>query len=84
VGLAEAIEQTETLGWVESIRIAVSERAPMSRVKRVRAVAAKGLEGDSYLLGTGRYAGRAYADEGRHVTLTETEVLEALAEPASS
>ena len=51
----------------------------MSRVKRVQAVAAKGLEGDRYLLGTGRYAGRAYADKGRHVTLIKAEVLEALA-----
>ena len=75
--MAEAIEQTETLGWVESIHIAVSERAPMSRVERVRAIAAKGLEGDRYLLGTGRYSGRPCADEGRHVTLIETEVLEA-------
>lgn len=51
----------------------------MRTVERVRAVAGRGLEGDRYLLGTGRYSGRAYADEGRHITLIETEVLEALA-----
>jgi hypothetical protein len=63
--MAEAIEQIEALGWVESIHIAVRERVPMRRVEQVRAIAGKGLEGDRYLLGTGRYSGRAYADEGR-------------------
>lgn len=77
--MVEAIVQTRTLGWVESIHVASRERVPMSRVERVRAIAGKGLEGDRYLLGTGRYSGRAYADEGRHVTLIEAEVLEALA-----
>jgi MOSC domain-containing protein YiiM len=74
-----AKEQDGTLGWVEQIHVTGRERAPMRRVERVRAVAGRGLEGDRYLLGTGRYSGRAYADEGRHVTLIEMEVLEALA-----
>ena len=77
--MVEAIEQTRILGWVESIHVASRERVPMSRVEWVRAIAGKGLEGDRYLLGTGCYSGRAYADEGRHVTLIEAEVLEALA-----
>lgn len=78
----EAIELNNalgSLGWVECIHVTEVERAPMYRVERVRAIAGKGLEGDRYLLGTGRYSGRAYADEGRHVTLIEAEVLEALA-----
>ena len=78
----EAIELNNalgSLGWVECIHVTEVERAPMCRVERVRAIAGKGLEGDRYLLGTGRYSGRAYADEGRHVTLIEAEVLEALA-----
>lgn len=75
----EAVGSNDTLGWVECIHVTDRERAPMSRVERVRAIAGEGLEGDRYLLGTGRYSGRAYADEGRHVTLIEAEVLEALA-----
>jgi MOSC domain-containing protein YiiM len=73
------MEQNGSLGRVEHIYITGSERVPMRRVEWVRAIAGKGLEGDRYLLGTGYYSGRAYADEGRHATLIEAEVLEALA-----
>jgi MOSC domain-containing protein YiiM len=79
VSTVEAIGLNDTLGWVECIHVTDRERAPMSRVGRVRAIAGKGLKGDRHLLGTGRYSGHAYADEGRHVTLIEAEVLQALA-----
>lgn len=74
----EVAARKDTLGWVESLHITDKERAPMKPVKQVRAVAGEGLEGDRYLLGTGRYSNRAYSEEGRHATLIESEVLEEL------
>lgn len=68
----------ELLGRVESVHIAAKERASMQPVGWVRAVAGEGLEGDRYLLGTGRYSDRAHSEEGRHATLIEAEVLEEL------
>ncbi len=59
----------EVLGRVECVHVTDRERASMRRVEQVRAVAGKGVEGDRYLLGSGRYSGQAHADEGRHTTL---------------
>lgn len=82
MGPAEEREPGETLGRVESVHITAEERAPMEPVERVRAVAGEGLEGDRYLLGTGRYSGRAHSEEGRHATLIEAEVLEQMSAEA--
>ena len=46
----------------------------MRRVKRVKAVAGVGLEGDRYALGLGRYSNRP--GTGRALTLIEAEVIE--------
>ena len=66
------------LGWrgrVEAIFIAPKASAPMVSVPEARAVAGKGLEGDRYFDGIGTYS--ATAGSGRHVTLIESEAVEA-------
>jgi MOSC domain-containing protein YiiM len=50
--------------------------APMQAEAALTLVAGRGIEGDRYLLGTGTYSDRP--EEGRQVTLFETETLEAL------
>ncbi|MFQ5914963.1 MAG: MOSC domain-containing protein [Nitrospinota bacterium] len=48
----------------------------MESVREVRAVAGRGLDGDRYFEGTGKYSKKP--GPGRHVTLIESETLEAL------
>ncbi len=64
-------------GSVVSIHIAPAASAPMVTLAEVRAVPGRGLEGDRYFLGTGRYSPRPSAG-GREVTLIELEAVEAL------
>ena len=68
----------ENLGWrgrVEAIFIAPEARAPMVSVPEARAVADRGLEGDRYFEGIGSFS--ATPGSGRHVTLIESEAVEA-------
>jgi MOSC domain-containing protein YiiM len=62
-------------GNVVSIHIATSAAASTKEVAEVRAVAAKGLEGDRYFSGTGTYS---KPGSGAKVTLIEIEAVEAL------
>lgn len=62
-------------GRVASIHIAPAATAAMSTVEQVRAVAAKGLEGDRYFLGLGSFW---KPKPDYEVTLIEIEALEAL------
>jgi hypothetical protein len=67
------------VGVVEAIFIAPAAGAPMQRIARVPAHAGLGLEGDRYFLGSGYYSPLPYPREGgRHITLIEDEVLDAL------
>ena len=60
---------------VVSLHIAPAAAAPLTEVGEVRAVAGRGLEGDRYFLGTGKYT--KVPGSGRNVTLIESEALEA-------
>lgn len=64
------------MGRVEAIYIAPEAGKPMLGVELVRALAGQGLEGDRYAIGKGYYSPRP--GTGRHLTLIEAEVLEAL------
>lgn len=66
-----------TEGRVLSIQIAPVREGPMQRLKEVRAVAGRGLEGDRYFLKAGTYSDRHGPD--REVTLVEVEAIDALA-----
>ena len=61
---------------VVSLHIAPSGAAPMQAVGSVNAVAGRGLEGDRYYNLCGTYSN--HPGDGRHVTLIESEALEAL------
>jgi MOSC domain-containing protein YiiM len=61
---------------VVSLHTAPSGAAPMRSVKRVNAIAARGLEGDRYYNLSGTYS--KHPGDGRHVTLIESEALDAL------
>jgi hypothetical protein len=66
-------------GVVEAIFIAPVAGADMQTCTQVTVHAGRGLEGDRYFLGAGYYSPRPYPREGgRHVTLIEAEVLDAL------
>jgi MOSC domain-containing protein YiiM len=62
-------------GRVEGIFITSAAGQPMLSLDRVRAIAAVGLEGDRYALGTGFYSD---GQDGRQLTLIEAEDLEQL------
>lgn len=64
-------------GFVVSLHIAPTGAAPMQALSRVRAVAARGLEGDRYFSGRGTYSNDH--GTGRHLTLIEMEAVQALA-----
>ena len=63
-------------GQVLSIHITSAAGEGMELVREVRAVTGRGLEGDRYFEGTGKYSKKP--GPGRHVTLIESETLEAL------
>ena len=65
-----------TQGRVVSISITPDAAAPLHIVDAAIAVVGKGLEGDRYFSGGGTYS--SHPGEGRHVTLIETEAVEAL------
>ena len=64
-------------GIVEAIHVTIRGSVPMTGVERVRAIAGVGLDGDRYATRTGHYSGDAKVD--RHITLIESEEIEALA-----
>ena len=64
-------------GEVIAIHLAAEKEGEMLPVDTVEAVAGKGLVGDRYFLGTGTYSAEPRPD--RHVTLIESEALDALA-----
>lgn len=63
-------------GRVEAVFLATQAGAAMRPVAEARAVAGRGLEGDRYFAGTGRYSEKG--GPGRQVTLIEAETIEAL------
>jgi MOSC domain-containing protein YiiM len=63
-------------GQLVAIYVAARKRAPLHRVDQVRAVEARGLEGDRYFVKDGTYSGKPGPD--REVTLIEIEAIEAL------
>ena len=63
-------------GTVVSIHIAPEAKEPMQSVAEARVVSGKGLEGDRYFHGRGTWS--PDPRNGRHVTLIESEALEAL------
>lgn len=63
-------------GVVVSLHIAPVGAAPMQSVRRVTAVAGRGLEGDRYFSQLGTYS--KDPGSGRDVTLIESEAIEAL------
>lgn len=64
-------------GTVRSIHIAETAEAPMRSVRRVLAVAGKGLQGDRYFRAKGTYSDRP--GPAREITLIESESIEAMA-----
>lgn len=62
---------------VVSLHIAGDAAAPMQSVRFVTAVTGRGLEGDRYCTESGTYSHQP--GNGRHVTLIESEAMDALA-----
>lgn len=66
-------------GRILRIFIAPTAGAPMDERVEVQAFAGKGLEGDRYFDGNGTYSGKTSVPKAtRHVTLIESEAIEAL------
>src|SRR5262245_22953218 len=63
-------------GRVVSIHVADRAAEPMRALKEVSAVSGRGLEGDRYFNLAGTYSN--HPGNGRHVTLIESEAIEAL------
>ena len=63
-------------GKIISIQVARTGGAPMETIAHALIVAGRGLQGDRYHEGIGTYSNRP--GSGRHVTLIESEALEAL------
>jgi MOSC domain len=64
-------------GWVEDILIAPHAAEVPFSVKRARAIAGIGLEGDRYFAGVGTWSDYP-VDGGKELTLIEAEVLSAV------
>lgn len=64
-------------GVIEAVYTAPAAGEPMVPRERVEAVAGRGLRGDRYFDGTGTYSDSA-RDVTRHITLIETEALDAI------
>ena len=64
------------MGTVETIVITESEGAPCFEVNEVNAHAGRGLEGDRYFMGTGKFK---TLEPKRHATFIEMEAIEAVA-----
>ncbi|MBA2382889.1 MAG: MOSC domain-containing protein [Chloroflexi bacterium] len=67
-------------GLVEAIHVTAAASEPMHGVRRIRAIAGLGLDGDRYATGAGHYSADPKVD--RHVTLIEAEEIESLADHA--
>jgi MOSC domain-containing protein YiiM len=65
-----------TTGTIHAIFIGPKRGQPLVGVAEVQAIAGKGLEGDRYCLGRGSLS--RWPGPGRHVTLIEQEVLDAV------
>lgn len=65
------------MGTVEYIHMASEMGKPMTALPAARVLAGKGIEGDRYASGIGRYSN--HPAPGRHVTLIEIEVMEDIA-----
>ena len=63
-------------GRVVSLHVCSEAAEPMTEVPAVTAVAARGIEGDRYFLGTGFYSDKPGPD--RELTLLELETIDAL------
>jgi|SRR6516165_2185210 MOSC domain-containing protein YiiM len=63
-------------GTIHAIYIGPKRGEPLVGVAEVRAVAGRGLEGDRYYLGRGSLS--RWPGPGRHVTLIEQELLDAV------
>src|SRR5262245_13662556 len=68
-------------GTLLHIHVAAAASQPMRPLEHASLVAGVGIEGDRYATRTGTYSVRHHID--RHVTLIETETLEALARDSS-
>lgn len=64
-------------GIVESLHIAAAAGTEMQSIEHALVVERRGIDGDRYFHGRGTWSGRP--GTGRHVTLIESEALEALA-----
>jgi MOSC domain-containing protein YiiM len=65
-----------TTGSVHAIYIGPKRGQPLVAVAEIRAIAGRGLDGDRYCLGRGSLS--RWPGPGRHVTLIEQEVLDAV------
>lgn len=63
-------------GRVVSLHVADRAEAPIKAINEVTAVAGRGLEGDRYFTSSGTYSNDP--GDGRHVTLIESEAIDAL------
>ena len=72
-----AVAAADFRGAVTSIHLAPAAEAPPFAVVEANAVRGRGLEGDRYFAGAGTFSDRP--GTGRHVTLIEQEVIEAVA-----
>jgi MOSC domain-containing protein YiiM len=82
-GILDPIYCTSVLvsGRVETICIAPAAQAPMQTVPEARVIAGRGIEGDRYADGAGTFSD--WPGNGRHITLVEAEVTEAIGLPAA-
>jgi MOSC domain-containing protein YiiM len=69
-------ESTTWLGQIVGIYVTPGAGQPMTALDEVRAIAGKGLEGDRYAMGVGKYSGVRLPDDKRAVTLIEREAIE--------
>lgn len=76
--LPAAQEGPPLTGVVEMLAVAPEAEAPMRLVRRARALAGRGLEGDRYATGSGTFSPRGAHRPGYDLTLIAAEVVEEL------
>lgn len=76
--LPTALEGRRLTGVVELLAIAAHAEAPMQLVRRARALAGRGLEGDRYADSAGTFSPRGVHRPGYDLTLIAAEVVEEL------